>query len=164
LIQAADHFVVIHSDLVRATLTNAGRCFGPKLGYDVPDYIAKTVGLSPTLLAVIQKALLGVLVLHPIVAGLMFLNLIASLFLASHSISIVVLTFTIITTILATAALTIDLGLVLAAKAELKTIQSVQFEIVFGNGVWLILTAVLLSWLAVVALSARACYCLGVRR
>jgi hypothetical protein len=156
--------VCASSDLVNPHLTNSGRCYGPKLGYDVPANIANAVGLSPTLLAVIQKALLTVLVLHPIVAGLMFLNLIASLFLASHAIAIVVLVFTIVTTLLATVSFTIDLGLVIAAKSQLKTLQSVHFKIVFGNGIWLILTGVVLSWLAVIALSARACYCLGVRR
>ncbi|KIM40351.1 hypothetical protein M413DRAFT_177783 [Hebeloma cylindrosporum] len=156
--------VCASSNLVQPTLTNAGECFGPKLGYDVPDYIANAIGLSPTLVAVVQKALLVVLVLHPIVAGLTLLNFIAALFLGSHIVAIFVLVFTILTSLVATLALGVDLGLVLAAKAELAKLQNVQFEIVFGNGVWMIVTAVVLCWLAVIALSARSCYCLGVRR
>jgi hypothetical protein len=134
------------------------------LGYDVPDYVATDIGLSPTLIAVVQKALLVVLVFHPIVAGMSLLNFIAAFFLGSHTIAILVLVFTILTSIVATVALGIDLGLVLAAKAELTTLSNVHFEVIFGNGVWMILTAVVLCWLAIITLSARTCYCLGVSR
>lgn len=145
-------------------LANPGECFGPKLGYDVPDYIVTDLGFSPTVVAVVQKALLVVLVFHPIIAGMALLNFIAALFLGSHAIAIAVLVFTIWTSIVATVALGVDLGLVLAAKAELAKLSNVHFEIIFGNGIWMILTAVVLCWLAVITLSARSCYCLGVSR
>lgn len=164
LIQASNSCFVNYSNLVQPTLTNPGECFGPKLGYNVPDYIANAIGLTPTLLTVVQKALLAVLVLHPIVAVLVLLNFIAALFLSSHTIAIFVLVFTILTTILATVALGIDLGLVLAAKAELANFPDVHIEVIFGNGVWMIVAAVALCWLAVITLSARSCYCLGVSR
>lgn len=164
LVQASNSCFVNYSNLVQPTLTNPGECFGPKLGYDVPDYIANEIGLTPTLLAVVQKALLVVLVLHPIVAVMVLLNFIAALFLSSHTIAILVLVFTILTSIVGTVSLGIDLGLVLAAKAELANFPNVHFEIVFGNGVWMIVTAVVLCWLAVITLSARSCYCLGVSR
>jgi len=160
LIQVSNYCIVNYSNLA----TNPEECFGPKLGYNVPDYIANAVGLSPTLLAVVQKALLVVLVLHPIVAVLVLLNFIVALFLGYHAIAILALIFTILSSIVATVALGIDLGLVLAAKAELAKFSNVQFEIIFGNGVWMIVTAVALCWLAVIALSARSCYCLGVSR
>jgi hypothetical protein len=155
---------VNYSNLVQPTLTNPGECFGPKLGYNIPDYIANAIGLTPTLLAVVQTALLAVLVLHPIVAVLLLLNFIAALFLSSHTIAILALVFTILTSIVATVALGIDLGLVLAAKSELAKLPNMQFEILFGNGVWMIVTAVVLCWFAVITLSARSCYCLGVSR
>ena len=164
LIQASNCCFVNHSNLVQPTLTNSGQCFGPKLGYNIPDYIANRIGLTPNLLAVVQKALLVALILHPIVAVLVLLNFIAALFLSSHTIAILALVFTVFTSIIATVALGIDLGLILAAKAELAKFPDMQFEIIFGNGVWMIVTAVVLCWLAVITLSARSCYCLGVSR
>jgi hypothetical protein len=105
-----------------------------------------------------------VLVLHPIAAGLVFLAAFASLFLGSHAFSIFVLVLTIIAAILATVVLGVDLALVLTAKNQLADLNRFDVEIVFGNGIWMMVVAVALVWLAVILLSARACYCCGVRR
>ncbi|KAF8911538.1 hypothetical protein CPB84DRAFT_1842039 [Gymnopilus junonius] len=148
-----------------ATLLNPGLCFGPQLGYTVPSYVATDVGISPSLISIVQKAILTILILHPIVAGLSTIAFLFSLFLASHVFSIFALIFTIITSLVATVTFAADLALVLVARQELANINGTIFlSVDFGNGVWMILTATILQWFAVVALSARACYCLGVRR
>ncbi len=41
--------------------------------------------------------------------------------------------------------------------------QDLKFAAEFGDGVWMVLAAVLSTWIAVGFLSARACYCCGVR-
>ena len=121
-------------------------------------------GVSPETVTVIEDALIVVLVLHPVVAGLAFLSVISSLFLASHAFSIFTLILTIITALVASVSMAIDLALVLVARNRLSTLGTFSIAIEFGNGVWMIVTGVILTWIAVVLLSARACYCLGVRR
>ena len=151
------------SELTSAS--NPATCLGPTLGYNISSFAnLSDAGVSPDIVNIIEVGLLVVLVLHPIVAGLALLSAGFSLFLASHAFSIVALIFTIITAIIATVSLAIDLALVLVARSRLPSLGTFSLEIDFGNGVWLILTAVILTWAGVILLSARACYCLGVRR
>ncbi|KAJ7670255.1 hypothetical protein B0H17DRAFT_204755 [Mycena rosella] len=138
-------------------------CFGPQLGYVVPDDIITLLNINVTLVQFVLKGLLVVLVLHPIAAGLSLVTLVSSLFLASHSISILALVLSIVTALVSTAVFAVDLALVIIAKSQVKQITTVQFAIQWGNAPWMGLTAVILTWLAVIALSARACYCFGVR-
>ncbi|KAF8806592.1 hypothetical protein BYT27DRAFT_7224335 [Phlegmacium glaucopus] len=153
------------SDLNKPTISNAGTCYGPMLSYNVSSFVQlNDAGISPEIVDIVEQALLVVLVLHPIVAGLSFLSVGSSLFLASHAFSIFTLILTIITALVATLSLAIDLALVLVARNRVATLGSFKLAIDFGNGVWMIVTAVILTWIAVVLLSARACYCLGVRR
>ncbi|KAF8891853.1 hypothetical protein BD779DRAFT_1670797 [Infundibulicybe gibba] len=144
--------------------TNNGLCFGPKLGYDVPDYISSLVGISPTLITAIQKGLLAILVLHPIAAGLSFLAMISSLFLASHTLAINTLIMSILTGIISSIVFAIDLALVIIARNKLKDLANFRFTVEWGNAVWMILAAVALTWLAIIFISARVCYCCGVRK
>lgn len=139
-------------------------CIGPRLGYEIPEYLVALSPFPPVVIQAVQQSLLVVLVLHPIAAGLVFLAAFASLFLGSHAFSIFVLVLTIIAAILATVVLGVDLALVLTAKNQLADLNRFDVEIVFGNGIWMMVVAVALVWLAVILLSARACYCCGVRR
>ncbi|PPQ84263.1 hypothetical protein CVT26_011855 [Gymnopilus dilepis] len=142
-----------------------GLCIGPQLGYTIPSYLATDIGVSPSLLSIIHQALLLILILHPITCALSLLALLFSLFLASHLFSIFALIFAVVTALVGSVTLGADLALVLVARQELESINGTIFlEVGFGNGVWMILAGVVLQWLAVGALSARACYCLGVRR
>lgn len=144
---------------------NLETCFGPKLGYNVSSFIdLDEAGISPDIVAVVQDALFVVLVLHPVSAGLAFLSLIFSLFLASRALSIINLILTILNALVATVSMAIDLTLVLVARSRLASLGTFSIAIDFGNGVWLIVAGVILIWINVVLLSARACYCLGVRR
>ena len=143
---------------------NVATCFGPKLGYNVSSFVdLSDAGVAPAIVTVVEDALLVVLVLHPIVAGLAFLSVGSSLFLASHAFSIFTLILTIVTALVASVSMAIDLALVLVARNRLPTL-GFSIEVDFGNGVWMTVTGVVLTWIAVVLLSARACYCLGVRR
>jgi len=154
-----------NSQLNPLTISNPGTCFGPMLGYNISSLVnLSDAGISPEIVNIIEDALLVVLVLHPIVAGLALLPFIFSLFLASHPFSIFTLILTVITALLATVTLAIDLALVLVARNRLAASGTFMVAIDFGNGVWMVLTAVILTWITVVLLSARACYCLGVRR
>ncbi|KAF9529795.1 hypothetical protein CPB83DRAFT_852198 [Crepidotus variabilis] len=153
------------SGLNPATLLgNPGLCFGPQLGYDVPEYLTNIVGISQDVVKAVEKALLVVLVLHPIAAGISLLAFMTSAFLGSHAFAIFSLILTIITALLTSVVLAIDLALVIVAQNQVKNLQNFHFAVQFGNGVWMILTAVVLVWGAVITLSARACYCMGVRR
>lgn len=60
--------------------------------------------------------------------------------------------------------LAIDIALVVVADSKVKNMGDLRVKVSFGNAVWMILVAVALTWGAVISLSARACYCLGVRR
>ncbi|KDR75627.1 hypothetical protein GALMADRAFT_248189 [Galerina marginata CBS 339.88] len=152
------------STLDPATPFNAGLCSTPALGYTVPSYVSADLGISQDIINVVQKALIAVLVLHPIVGGLSLLTLISSLFLASHAFSIFTLFLAVVTALAATVTFIVDLALVLVARAELNNIANIHFAVDFGPAVWMILVATIFTWLAVITLSARACYCLGVRR
>lgn len=87
------------------------------------------------------------------------------MFLASHSFTIASLVFAIITALLSTIVFAIDLAVVIVVKNQLPNLgSSIKLAADFGNGVWMVLTAVILTWAAVILLSARACYCCGIRR
>ena len=135
------------------------------LGYHVSSFIdLNEAGISPDIVAVIEDALLVVLVLHPVSAGLALLSLLFSLFLASHAFSIFTLILTIINALVATVSMVIDLTLVLVARSRLPSLGTFSITIDFGNAVWMTVTGVILTWIGVGLLSARACYCLGVGR
>jgi len=144
--------------------SNNGECYGPRLGYVVPDSIIALTGLSESLVDDVLQGLLVILVLHPIAAGLSLATLVCSLFLASHKLSILALVLSIITAIVTTVVFAIDLALVLVAKGQVTQLAELQFAIQWGNAPWMALAAAVLTWLAVIALSARACYCFGVRQ
>ncbi|KAJ7780612.1 actin cortical patch SUR7/pH-response regulator pali [Mycena maculata] len=144
--------------------TNDGECFGPMLGYTIPEDIIALTDISSDIIDDVENVLLVLLVLHPVAAGLSFFTAISSLFLASHPLSILSLVLSIITALVTTVVFAVDLALVIVAKSKVTTIDSLDFAIQWGNAPWMGLTAALLTWLAVIALSARACYCFGVRR
>jgi len=152
---------------VSSALSNnhgTGKCFGPKLGYDVPDQFAEAIKVSPAIIQVVQKGLIAILILHPIAAGLATLSFISSLFLTSHAFSIVSLIITIVTALVSSIVLAVDIALVVVADSRVENLGDLRVNVSFGNAVWMILVAVALTWGAVISLSARACYCLGVRR
>ncbi|KAH7928704.1 hypothetical protein BV22DRAFT_1030468 [Leucogyrophana mollusca] len=147
------------------SVTAEGACYGPQLGYTIPSSLLSLLGLSDELASVALNGLLVLLVLHLVTAGLSTIILILSLFLHSHAVAISALVVAIIASIISTVAFAADVALVLVVRNNIDSLFSgADFSVQFGNGVWMILVAMILTWAAVVVLSARACYCCGVRR
>jgi len=144
--------------------SNFGECFGPKIGYTIPTSIISLSGVSPSIVDVVLEGLYVILVLHLVAAGMSLVTLASSLFLASHKISILALVLSIATALVSTVVFAIDLAIVIVAKQNVSALGTeLHFAAQWGNGPWLGLAALISTWLAVVALSARACYCFGVR-
>ena len=141
-------------------------CIGPQLRYTIPESVVALAGFSPVVVDILQTGLLTVLILHPIAAAIVFVAAFFSLFLGSHGFAIFVLLLTILAAIASTIVLGVDFALVVTAKNQLAGLNGGSFglEIVFGNGVWLMLVGCAMVWLAVLLLSARVCYCCGVQR
>jgi len=139
-------------------------CFGPQLGYTVPPSLIALTGINPSIIQFLLKALVILLVLHPVAAGLSFLSFFFSLFLGSHAVSIVTLILSIVTSLVSTVVFAVDLAMVLVAKSNVNRVTIGHFAVDWGNGVWMVLAATILTWTAVILLSARACYCCGIRR
>ncbi|KAF8070397.1 hypothetical protein FPV67DRAFT_1487224 [Lyophyllum atratum] len=145
--------------------TNNGICYGPMLGYDIPSDLTNVAGsFAISSLMSVEKSLLVILVLHPIAAGFSFIGFVFAFFLGPHGIAIFTLIVTIIAGIVGSIVLAIDLALVIIVRKKIIDQLPYHFEVLFGPGTWMVLAAVAMTWLAVVFLSARACYCCGVRR
>ncbi|KAE9400680.1 hypothetical protein BT96DRAFT_1018683 [Gymnopus androsaceus JB14] len=149
-----------------SVLHDDGLCYGPKLGYAnvIPTSLLSEIGLTQTEVDGVLEGLLGVLILHIIAAGFSFVSLFTSLFLASHGMTIFSLVLTIITALLSTIVFVVDAVIVGVAKSHIPTLTGNGLAVNVGNAVWLVLGALIASWLGIIFLSARACYCCGVRR
>lgn len=97
-------------------------------------------------------------------AGLALVGFMFSLCLASKALSILALIVSIVSAILSSVVFAADLALVIVAKSQIKDITIGTFVVQWGNAVWLSLVGVILTWLAVIALSIRACDCCGLGR
>jgi len=140
----------------------AGFCIGPELGYNIPPdaiAVAGKAGVSSSTVTILLHALVVLLVLHPIAAGLSFITFINSIFLGHHAVSIIALIWAVITALVSTVVFAIDLALVIVARSNVKSITVGHFEVTWGNGIWMVLVATILTWVGVILLSARACYC-----
>lgn len=145
-------------------LDNPGDCFGPQLGYEIPESITSLIGIPDSIVQVIMTGVLVYLVLHLIAAGFAFVALFSSMFLASHGLSILSLILSIISALLGTVVFALDIALAETAKSTLPQFIPNGFAAQEGNGVWMVLVAMICTWAAVVLLSARLCHCCGVRR
>ncbi|KAF9268532.1 hypothetical protein L218DRAFT_953991 [Marasmius fiardii PR-910] len=146
-----------------------GVCYGPKLGYAsyatlIPEDFLQHFGLSDSILNTALSGLLTILVLHLVAAGFSVFGLLTALFLASHTLTIVSLVLSIITSLLTTVVFVIDWVIIVASKSQLPGLTDNGVAVGTGNAVWMVLGAMITAWLAVIFLSARACYCCGVRR
>lgn len=142
-----------------------GQCYGPQLGYTVPQSILSILGLSQQIATAAEKTILTLLVLHLVSAALSTIVFVLALYLHSHAAAIIALIVAVVTALLTSFILAMDVVLIVLLKDNMNiVVTGLKFDVEFGNAVWMILTAVLLTWFAVVMLSARACYCFGVRR
>lgn len=146
---------------------NKGECVGPQLGYTIDPKVIEVVTNEPSLANLILKALTILLVLHPIAAGLAFLTLlpvIASCCVFHPAPWIISLVLSVATAIMSTIVFAADLALVIVARHKLKTQNTVNITISFGNGVWIVLVSTLFTYVALFLLAARVCYCCGFGR
>ena len=138
-----------------------GRCYGPTVGYQIPDSVLQVTGYEQLAQAVL-KGLTVLLVLHPVVAALSFVGAFTSLFLDSHAMHIISLIFTIINSFLSSLVFAADLAIVIIAKDKVPGLTGGNFVIQPGNAVWMAVAGVILSWLGVILLSIPVCGCCGV--
>ncbi|KAG1824430.1 uncharacterized protein BJ212DRAFT_525033 [Suillus subaureus] len=136
-------------------------CYGPQLGYTVPTSILSLVGLSSKLANIAETTLLTILVLHLVSAALSTVAFVLSLLLRSHLITAIALVIAIITAVVSTVVLVANVTLVVGIKDNIDSLfPGADFAVSFGNGLWMVLAAVLLTWIAVIMLSAqRRCHC-----
>lgn len=139
-----------------------GTCFGPAVGYQIPDSILEITGY-PELAEAVLGGLTALLVLHPIVAALSFIGAATSLFLESRSMHIISLIFTIVNTFLSSIVLAADLAIIIIARDRVPGLTGGSFDVEWGNGLWLVLVGVVLSWLGMILLSVPVCGCCGVK-
>lgn len=134
------------------------------LGYTLSEQILSLAGNYEPVAKVVLKALTVLLIFHPIVAALSMIGMFASLWIASHSMLIFSLIVTILNAILSAFVLAVDIALVAVAKNEVSQLTEYNLSISFGNGVWMVLVGVIMSWLGMILLSVPVCGCCGVGR
>lgn len=139
-------------------------CVGPQLGYQITPSLASLAGLSAQATNILSKALLILLILHPIAAGLALIALFFSLFLHSNCAAIFASVAAVLSGLAGGIVFAADIAVVVVARQKLATITNSQFTVLFGDGVWMVLAAVCLTWVAVFVLLARTCHCCGVKK
>ena len=138
-------------------------CFGPMLGYTIPDEILTLTGY-PQLVEALEEGLLVILVLHLVAGALAFLGVFTSLFLESHGMAIASLVTSVFTVLVGAVVFAIDLTLILVGKQRISGLTDFNYQVDFGPGVWMVLIAVALSFLGMVLMSVVVCECCGVGR
>ena len=138
-----------------------GMCYGPSVGYKIPESVLAVTGYQSLAQAVL-KGVTAFLLLHAIVAGLSFIGAVTSLFLESRAMHIISLIVTIVNTFLSSIVFAADLAVNIIARDRVPGLTSAGLTVQWGNGVWLALVGVVLSWLGVILLSIPVCGCCGV--
>jgi len=131
------------------------------VGYKIPQTIINISGY-PQLAEAVLEGLTVLLILHPIVAALSFIGASTSLFLDTHAMLIISLVSTTLNSFLSSIVLAADLAIIIIAKDRIPGLTGGNFDIEWGNGTWMVLIGVVLSWLGVVLLSIPVCGCCGV--
>jgi len=145
-------------------LTNNGECTSPMLGYTIAPEVLSLAGYPPELENAVVKTLTALLVMHPVTAGLSLVTLFFALFLRSQCMTIIALIVGIVTAVAGSVVLAADLAIEIIASKKVKQELGGAIVVSFGDGVWMIVAGVALSWLGVISLSAVACRCCGIRR
>ena len=146
---------------VATLFTNGGECSHPRLGYEVDEEVLALTGQAE-LLSIVLKALIVILVLHPICAGLTLLALIPSLLSYVHALAILALIFTITSALLASVSTAVDIAIVAVAMDRVGDVTTFQFAVEWGNAPWMSLVAAVLLWVVVILQSVVVCGCCGV--
>jgi len=144
-----------------ATLAN---CVGPQLTYQIPPSLSNLIGLSTQTTDILSKALLILLILHPVAAGLTLIALFFSLFLHATCAAVLASLAAVLSALTAAIVFAADIAIVIVSRQKLQALPNSQYTVLFGDGVWMVLVAVCLTWVACFVLLARACHCCGVRK
>jgi hypothetical protein len=137
-----------------------GLCYGPSVGYKIPASVLQVTGYQQ-LAQVALEGLTVLLILHPVVAGLSLIGAVTSLYIENHAMHIISLIVTIINSILSSVVFAADLAINVVARDKVPALTGANLEVEWGNGVWLVLVGVALSWLGVILLSIPICSCCG---
>ncbi|KAI0653966.1 hypothetical protein C8Q70DRAFT_1031233 [Cubamyces menziesii] len=138
-------------------------CFGPMLGYTIPEQILELTGY-PALVQDVGKGVTVLLVLHLVAAGLAFVGVFTSLFLESHTMCIISLLSTIFTLIVGLVVFGVDLALILVGKDRIGPLTEFNYVANWGPALWMVLTGVVLSFVGMILMSIVVCECCGVGR
>ena len=138
--------------------TNDGDCSSPRLGYAVSDAILALTG-QPQLLNIVLKALLVILILHPISTGIVLLALIFATVSFIHAFAIISLILTITAALLTSLLAAIDIAVVAVAMNKVDDITQFHFAVKWGNAPWMTLAGAVLLWLVVILQSITVCGC-----
>ncbi|KAG9084443.1 hypothetical protein FS749_005232 [Ceratobasidium sp. UAMH 11750] len=145
---------------------NTGMCTPPRLGYTVDDAVLQLTG-QVGLAKIALKALMGILVLHPIACGLVFLSLVTSLITTwnpKRALNVVSLLGVILAAVAATIVSVIDIVLIPIARTKVEEATKGSLTVVFGNATWMTVAAAGVLWLGVIGASVIACGCFGCGR
>ncbi|KAH7329828.1 SUR7/PalI family-domain-containing protein [Rhizoctonia solani] len=146
-----------------ASWDDAGACTPPRLGYTPDDAVLQLTG-QKDLAKIALKALMGILILHPIACGLVFLSLIASLVTTWHpvrALNVTSLIAVILSAVAATIVFVIDIVLIPIARQKVEEATKGALTVALGNAAWMTLGAVVALWLGVIGASIIACGCFG---
>ncbi|KAI0359653.1 hypothetical protein OH77DRAFT_1420196 [Trametes cingulata] len=140
-----------------------GECFGPMLGYTIPQQVLDLTGF-PALAQDVGKGVTVLLVLHLVAAGLAFIGVFTSLFLESHTMCIISLVTTIFTLIVGLVVFGVDLALILIGKQRVGPLTDFNYVANWGPALWMVLAGVILSFVGMILMSVVVCECCGVGR
>ncbi|CAE7228490.1 unnamed protein product [Rhizoctonia solani] len=146
-----------------ASWDDAGSCTPPKLGYTVDDAVLQLTG-QKDLAKIALKALMGILILHPIACGLVFLSLLASLITTwrpVRALNVISLIAVILAAVASTIVFVIDIVLIPIARQKVEEATKNALTVAVGNAAWMTLAAAAALWLGVIGASIIACGCFG---
>ncbi|KAI9062339.1 hypothetical protein FKP32DRAFT_1593486 [Trametes sanguinea] len=138
-------------------------CFGPMLGYTIPQQVLDLTGF-PALVQDVGKSVTVLLVLHLVAAGLAFIGVFTSLFLESHTLCIISLLSTIFTLLVGLVVFGVDLALILVGKSRVGPLTEFNYVANWGPALWMVLAGVVLSFVGMILMSVVVCECCGVGR
>ncbi|KAI0776296.1 hypothetical protein BD413DRAFT_528110 [Trametes elegans] len=138
-------------------------CFGPMLGYTIPDEVLALTGF-PALVQDVGKGVTALLVLHLVAAALAFVGASTSLFLESHALCILSLVTTVFTLLVGLVVFGVDLALILVGKERVGPLTDFNYVANWGPALWMVLAGVILSFVGMILMSIVVCECCGVGR
>ncbi|TFY81717.1 hypothetical protein EWM64_g2292 [Hericium alpestre] len=137
------------------------------LGYTIDPTLIASLTDQQQLVTIVERGVTTLLVLHLVAAGLSLVTLLP-VFLTCcifHNAAWIISLIGAITTgIVSAVVFAADIALVLVARDEIQNAGFNGIAVDFGNGVWMVLAGLVVTWLAVVALSIKVCRCCGYGR